>query len=490
MKLFAEAIVEELHPKSELVSGPKLSFPSSKGPVEFSLKQNQDTEQSQLAGQNYRDILSKNNLTHSKVIVRTLHCNDFMRLVYQTSHNFHQLSNLERMQLGYRHLLDAIVAQVYGDQFLFSPIPLPGKPYSLSPPPPPALLLCFDEMQMHDIADARILQGAISYLIKEGAILMITSNRAPEDLFQAGTQHADFQPFINLIKQRCTVIRLGSETKANYEDSNSKFIDYRLLKYSKKGQQRGLNDHDDDDDDYHHHDQMSAQQVYHMITKSDSKEFVEKRIEKMVNPTGLAWQQSLVKLLFNRELLINTCIPSIGVAKFTFEEICLQPLSSVDYEGITTHFHTVIILDIPRLSTKTRNQARRLITFLDEAYNRNIRLICSAYTTPENLFEGTELKNKPDDFESLSMRNSRLKTEEQANFGRVDETEAWESLEGLQFERVDSFSLQKGSQTVLNSAVFSGETEKFAFSRALSRIFEIQSRDYLQRHKQMYEGMF
>ena len=48
-----------------------------------------------------------------------------------------------------------------------------------------AWLLCFDEIQLADFASSTLLEGVFSHMVSMGAIIVCTSNRAPQDLGDA-----------------------------------------------------------------------------------------------------------------------------------------------------------------------------------------------------------------------------------------------------------------------------------------------------------------
>jgi len=73
-------------------------------------------------------------------------------------------------------------------------------------------VLCFDEFQCTDVADAMILRRLMESLMAHGTVIVTTSNRHPDDLYKNGIQRESFIPCINLLKSRLTVLNLDSST--------------------------------------------------------------------------------------------------------------------------------------------------------------------------------------------------------------------------------------------------------------------------------------
>ena len=75
-----------------------------------------------------------------------------------------------------------------------------------------------------------------------------------------------------------------------------------------------------------------------------------------------------------------------GVARFSFDELCAQPLAAADFLAIAHAFHTLLIDHIPRLGPDQRNEARRFVVLIDTLYDEGVKLICSADAPPEELY--------------------------------------------------------------------------------------------------------
>lgn len=207
-----------------------------------------------------------------------------------------------------------------------------------------ATLLCFDEFQVEDVADAMILGRLFEAFFEFGVVVVATSNRAPRDLYLNGLNRQLFMPFVDLMCDRMDLYQLGGGR------------DYRL-------------------------DRLAGAPVYHAplgpnATGALDEAFLKLTDQRRGEPRDLD--------VLGRTVTIAQSAK--GVARASFTDLCVDALGAQDYLALAETFDTLVLDDIPQLGPEKRNEARRFVTLIDTLYENHIHLIASAAVTPSDLY--------------------------------------------------------------------------------------------------------
>ncbi|XP_047949799.1 AFG1-like ATPase isoform X1 [Salvia hispanica] len=207
-----------------------------------------------------------------------------------------------------------------------------------------SILLCLDEFMVTDVADALILNRLFTHLFNNGVVLVATSNRAPDKLYEGGLQRDLFLPFIATLKERCVVHQIGS------------YLDYRKM--------------------------TSAEEGFYFVGKHASK-VLEQKFRELIGENVAAPEE--VEVVMGRKLQVP--LGANGCAYFPFDQLCDRPLGAADYFGLFKKFHTLAVEGVPIFGPANRTAAYRFVTLIDVMYENRARLLCSAEGSPMELFE-------------------------------------------------------------------------------------------------------
>jgi cell division protein ZapE len=206
-----------------------------------------------------------------------------------------------------------------------------------------ARLLCFDEFQVTNIADAMILGRLFGALFDRGVTVVATSNTAPDDLYRGGLQRERFLPSIELIKSRLDVMELGGSE------------DYR----------RGL---------------IRGMRVYHTPLGPEARTALDAAFARLTGDAPGAPEEVVV---LGRTVVVPRAAK--GVAKMSFAALCETAMGAADYLALAQRFHTLVLDGVRAIGADERDVARRFVNLIDALYENRTKLICAAAAAPEAL---------------------------------------------------------------------------------------------------------
>ena len=204
-------------------------------------------------------------------------------------------------------------------------------------------LLCLDEMQITDIADAMIVGRLFEQFFKAGMIVVTTSNLHPDDLYANGLNRQLFLPFIELLSDHLDIVHMDGD------------VDHRKQ-------------------------QLIGERRYFWPDDDAASRAVEAIWEKL---TGGVSSPLILK---NKGRDIRIPAFCNGIAKAGFSDLCRDALGPGDLLLVANSIRLLLLSGIPLMSDDDRDPARRFVTLIDALYEARIPLVASAAAAPEDLY--------------------------------------------------------------------------------------------------------
>lgn len=228
-------------------------------------------------------------------------------------------------------------------------------------------VLCFDEFFVSDITDAMLLGGLMKALFARGITLVATSNIPPDELYRNGLQRARFLPAIEAIKQYCDIMNVDAG------------VDYRL---------------------------RTLTQAHLWLSPLNDE--TQRQMDKLWLALAGAKNEHAPMLEINHRPMQTLAVENQTLA-VSFTTLCIDARSQHDYIALSRLFHTVLLFDVPVMTTLMESEARRFIALVDEFYERHVKLVVSGAAPLYEIYQGERLKFE---FQRCLSRLQEMQSEE------------------------------------------------------------------------------
>ncbi|KAL2687327.1 hypothetical protein Neosp_004884 [[Neocosmospora] mangrovei] len=377
-------------------------------------------------------------------------------------------------------------------------------------------ILFLDEFQLPDRAASKILNHLFIAFFQLGGVLIASSNRMPEELQNAtGVDYtpapskglirkffgasvrargelygstSDFANFLEVLKARCDFWQMeGARDWRRREETEAPVT---LAGDAIEGEPATVEEVVQDKPE------KAVKKPVNYYLSTDEGDSWQQRIQAALTwsgPEPLPWEPSSV-VVYGRE--IKTPQHYNGYVYWDFERLA-ESFGPADYITMASTYHTFIIDNVPILTHEKKNEARRFITLLDALYEARCKLIIRARNPPDTLFFPKKKSSKsgktgnsdePDDLYSETI--AEVYQDQMSPFRpNVAYYDTKSSTSSYDPDQDSDFGLQKKPVNFSNTSAFTGEDERFAYKRAISRLWELCSAQWHARTGEWWQPL-
>lgn len=325
-----------------------------------------------------------------------------------------------------------------------------------------AEIIVVDELNVTTIGDARLLSLLMDRWSELDVTMVVTTNRAPDELYAHGLNRASALELLRPILSRMTVVQIDT-------------VDFRTQAY----------------------EECSSASEGVLSSGAWWPKF-------LCESGGVEPREESVALTWGRSAKFQAVD---GVAHATFNQLCAQPLSADDYLALADTFNTLVVSGVQPLARSEHNEARRFTNLVDAAYEANVKVVVITEDEPvriDDLLADITLLCDSQTAEAsmstgfgstvLGLEDIRASRRKPPAGSLQDPWDRYDNIlrpKALRSSATSVFhsdleeyeeAMDDGVQGVGRAALGSLQESGFAAKRAVSRLKEMQTDRYLRAH--------